>query len=150
MATSIRLHPHHVDFYVSDIQRTAKWWEDLFGYKLRFQHDFFLPGIGETLMAWIEIAPHFYVELCEFPKLEPFSREHYNGEYGTKHFCFYVADEYFDPMVSYLEEQGVDIVIRAEHEPERMGKNKSTKVIFITDPDGNMIEIQQTFNPGEY
>lgn len=150
MACPVTLKPHHVAMFTKDLTATCKWWEDLFGFKTMFRNNFFLPDYGEADMAWVKISDNFYIELYDFPGLDDTINQHYWHEYGTKHLCFYVEDDEWDKTVAYLEEKGVEITVRAEHGPERLGKTTSTKVIFFNDPNGNTIEMQQTFTPGEY
>ena len=70
--------------------------------------------------------------------------------YGTKHVCLWVEDDQWDALIAHLEEKGANIVVRAEHPPEKLNKPTSCKVIFLLDPDGTSVEVQQSFTPGEY
>ena len=151
MSCPVSVYPHHTGIFVSDLDRTAAWWEELFGFKKMFENTFFLPDYGHARMTWMK-APtaNFYVELYDFPGLEPFNNQHYWHEYGTKHLCLAVDDADFDTLVKFLDDKGVTITIRAEHKPEQLGKPSPCKVIFINDPDGNTIEVEQSYTPGEY
>lgn len=150
MSCPVKVKPHHVAMFTKDLKKTCEWWEDLFGFKTMFQNEFFLPDYGNAQMAWVKISDELYIELYDFPGLADTQAEHYWKEYGTKHLCLYVEDEDWDTMIAYLEEKGVEITVRAEHSPEKLGKPTSTKVIFFNDPNGNTIELEQTFTPGEY
>lgn len=136
--------------FTKDLEATCKWWEDIFGFPKMFQNKFFLPDYGEADMAWVKASEDLYIELYDFPGLDDTCAQHYWHEYGTKHLCLWVEDEDWDTLIAYLEGKGVEITVRAEHEPEKLGKTTSTKVIFINDPNGNTIELQQSFRPGEY
>lgn len=150
MSSPVKVKPHHVAMFTKDIKETSDWWEKIFGFKKMFQNGFYLPDYGEADMAWIKVADDFYIELYDFPGLEDTQDDHYWKEYGTKHICFYVEDEDFDKMVDHLEANDVPISVKAEHSPERLGKQTTTRVIFFSDPNGNRIELQETFTPGEY
>lgn len=149
MSRQVTVKPHHVGIFVSDIDRSIAWWDEMFGFKKMFENTFFLPDYGHARMAWVK-AGELYLELYDFPGLEPFNREHYWHEYGTKHICYAVADEDFDDLVAFLKEKGVTITVEACHPAEKLGKPSPCKVIFINDPDGNTVEIQQSFTPGDY
>lgn len=150
MNCPVKAKPHHVAMFTKDLQQTCEWWEDIFGFKKMYQNNFFLPDYGHADMAWIKISNNFYVELFDFPGLSNDYKERYWKEYGTKHLCLYVEDDDWDVIIKHLEEKGVNITVRAEHPPEKLGKSTPTKVIFFDDPNGNTIELQQTFTPGEY
>lgn len=149
MSCPVQFHPHHVAVFCSDINRSIQWWEEVFGAKKKFSNEFFLPDYGKAQMAWMQIDS-LYIELYDFPGLAPETNEQYWKTYGTKHLCLYVADEDWDKMIAHLESKGVEIFVRAEHPPEKLSKPTSTKVIFLNDPDGNRVEVQQTFTPGDY
>lgn len=150
MSCPVKVLPHHVGIFVSDLDRAAAWWEEMFGFKKMFENTFFLPDYGNARMAWIKVGS-IYIELYDFPGLSPLDKKRYWKEYGTKHICLYTADDEFDTLVKYLEEKGVTITIRAEHSAEKFtGRGANCKVVFIDDPDGNTIEIEQSFTPGEY
>ena len=150
MSCPVKVKPHHVAMFTKNLEKTCQWWEDIFGFKKMFQNTFFLPDYGNAEMAWVKIADDFYIELYDFPGLNDTHAEHYWHEYGTKHLCLYVEDEDWEPLLEHLEKNGVEITVRAEHAPEKLGKPTSTKVIFINDPNGDTIELEQSFRPGEY
>lgn len=151
MSCPVTVYPHHVGVFSSDLDRTAAWWEEMLGFTKMFENTFFLPDYGHARMAWMKApASPFYIELYDFPGLNAFNREHYWHEYGTKHVCLYVKDDEFDTLVKHLEDKGVKITIRAQHPPELLHRPAPCKVIFIDDPDGNTVEIEQSYTPGEY
>lgn len=150
MSCPVKVKPHHVAMFTKDIQATCDWWKDVFGFETMFTNTFFLPDYGNALMAWVKISDELYIELYDFPGLDETAGEHYWHEYGTKHLCLWVEDEDWDAMIEHLESKGVEITVRAEHAPEKLGKTTSTKVIFFNDPNGNTVELQQSFTPGEY
>jgi len=150
MSCPVKVRPHHVAMFTKDLQATCDWWEDIFGFKKMYQNKFFLPDYGEADMAWVKVSEDLYIELYDFPGLDETAAQHYWHEYGTKHLCLWVEDEDWDELIAYLESKGVEITVRAEHSPDKLGKPSSTKVIFFNDPNGNTVEMQQSFRPGEY
>jgi len=147
----IKLRPHHAGMFVSDMDRTVAWWKDIFGFEKRYEGGFFLPDYGEARMFWID-AGGILIEFFEFKGLDKLDRQRYWKEYGTKHISFCVENfDDFDAFVKELEEKGVNITVRATHTKERLAAQfgpgpeyeRDSKVVFIDDPDGNTIEIQQ-------
>ena len=69
MAEGFPFHPkvHHVGVFVSDMDRSVKWYEEMLGYKLMFKKVFDLPNQGPVLMAWIKNGDS-YIELYEYEK----------------------------------------------------------------------------------
>ena len=149
MSCPVKVRPHHVAMFTKDIHETIKWWDDIFGFKCMFQNEFFLPDYGKALMAWIKFSEELYIELYDFPGLAD-HRQHYWKEYGTKHLCLWVEDEDWDAMIAHLESKGIAFTVRAEHPAEILCKPTTTKVVFFDDPNGNTVEMQQSFRPGEY
>ena len=145
----IKLRPHHVGMIVSDMDRTLAWWKDIFGFEKMHEGKFFLPDYGEARMFWIDCGS-MIVEFFEFKGLDKLDRERYWKEYGTKHMSFCVVEwDEFDAFVEQLEAKGVNITVRATHTAERLSAQfgpeytQDSKVVFIDDPDGNTIEVQQ-------
>jgi catechol 2,3-dioxygenase-like lactoylglutathione lyase family enzyme len=150
MSYPFSVNAHHTGIFCSNLDQTVTWWEEMFGFKKTFENVFFLPDYGNARMTWMKSPNGFYIELYDFPGLEPFNREHYWHEYGTKHVSLAVKDDEFDDLIKYLESKNAKITIRAQHTPEKLGRPTPYKVIFVDDPDGNTVEVQQTYTPGEY
>lgn len=152
MSCPVKVHAHHVACFATDLDRTVAWWEEMFGFKKMFEGPFFLPDYGNARMAWVKCpTSDFYIELYDFPGLPGGSNmPDYWKTYGTKHVCLWVEDDQWDALIAHLEEKGAKIVVRAEHPPEKLNKPTSCQVIFLLDPDGTSVEVQQSFTPGEY
>ena len=148
MSCPVDVHPHHVGIFVSNIDTSIAWWEEMLGFKKMFENTFFLPDYGDARMAWIK-KDSFYIELYDFPGLRTDNSEYWKT-YGTKHISLYTKDEDFDTLRDYLKEKGVSVVVEAEHPSEKTKKPGTSKVMFVLDPDGTSVEIQQSFTPGEY
>lgn len=145
----INLKPHHVAMFVSDLEETVSWWKDIFGFEKKYEGQFFLPDYGEARMFWID-AGSILIECFEFKGLGMLDRKKYWKEYGAKHLSFCMEnDSEFDAFVAKLEKKGVNITVRATHTADRLAAQfgseytVDSKVIFIDDPSGNTIEIQQ-------
>ncbi len=148
MGCPVEVHPHHVGIFASDIDRAVAWWEEMLGFDKMFENTFFLPDYGNARMAWVK-KDGFYIELYDFPGLET-DNSTYWKTYGTKHVSLFVDTGDFETLRDYLKEKGVSIVVEAEHPPEKLQRPEPCKVMFILDPDGTTVEIQESFTPGEY
>lgn len=153
------LYFHHVGIFVSDMERSIKWYDEMLGYKFMYKKEFPLPMQGDIPMCWIKnSSSNSYIELYEYPcnpiTKEPqrdFTMPEYLGSLGTKHLCLYVKDGTLDELTKFYEEKGVDFMVKdTTWPPELCGKPTGCKVIYICDPDGIPIEIQEEFTPGEY
>ncbi len=145
----VKLYPHHVGIFVSDLDRSIQWYEEMLGFKFMFKNDFPLPGHGLTTMAWSKHGD-FYLELYHCPDKSPFSMEEYNGSLGTKHISFHVKTKDFGPLKDYLKSKGIDFTADARWSEEYVVKPEGIGVIYFNDPDGIPIEITEWYTPGEY
>jgi catechol 2,3-dioxygenase-like lactoylglutathione lyase family enzyme len=146
-----KLHFHHVGIFVSNMDRSIQWYDEMLGYKLKLRKIFNLPNQGPVEMAWIKHNNH-YIELYDYEaKKNPFTVENYLGCLGTKHLCLYVdKDEEIGPLTEYLESKNVEFWVKHHWPEEATERPNGCSVIYIKDPDGILIEIQQNFTPGEY
>ena len=150
---------HHVGYFVSNIDTTVKWYEEMFGFELAHKTVYDLPGQGPTQMCWIQNGD-FWIELYQYdPALAPFTVEDYLGKLGCKHVCFYVANDEFDALRNHLKEKGANVFVDIRWPNDQSGalvepmaadsdKDISTGVIYVADPDGMWIEVQGEFYPG--
>lgn len=151
MGEPIRLHPHHVGVFCSNLERSVDWWEDILGFQKMAERTCFLPDYGHARLAWLKLD-EIYVELFDFPGLQNPSNEDYWGTYGTKHLCLHTNESEFDAFLRFLEEKKVPVIVRAEHPPEVTEQDGMVRAVFINDPDGNRVEIQSAQvwrGPGE-
>lgn len=141
MPEPIKLHPHHVAVFSSNLERSVLWWEEILGFRKMSERTCFLPDYGHARMAWLGLDD-IYVELFDFPGLQEPSNDDYWGTYGTKHLCLYTKTEEFDDFLCFLKEKGVPIIVKAEHPRRGAEDSEMVRAIFINDPDGNRVEIQ--------
>ena len=144
----ITLSPHHVGIFVSDVERSIAWYEEMLGFRFMFKNVFDLPT-GPTTMAWVKHGD-FYLEAYDYPNLEPFSRKDYDGTLGTKHISFSVRNEDFEPLKAFLRSKGVPLTVEHRWSEKYVVKPTGIGVIYFNDPDGIPIEVHETYTPGEY
>lgn len=145
MAFSMNLHFHHVGIYVSDLDRSIQWYHDIFGFELVARKIVPLPT-GMQDMCFMK-KDDMYLELYDKRDLKPFTQEDYHGQMGTKHLCFWVEDEDFEPLIQHLQEHNVTIVVNTRHPEEICGKPGGNGVLYVADPDGILIEITDKYLP---
>ena len=131
-----KLRPHQVELYVSDMDRTVRWWKDIFGFEKKYEGKTVLPDYGEVRMFRIE-SDEVVVECLELKGFEN----------SKKHVLFTMENfKDYDVFVRHIEKQGVNVVHRAIHiEPEEEKEVKrESKAVYIDDPDENIIEVRQS------
>lgn len=150
---------HHVGIFVTDMEKSLKWYEEVLGFTLVQRNLYDLPGQGPTDMAWIKNG-NYYIELYQYTtQQKPFNLEDYFGTIGTKHVCFYVKHEEYQALKEHLTEKGANIIVDirwpndqtngpikplpADADPEI-----ASGVIYVTDPDGLWVEIIEEYYPG--
>lgn len=138
-----KMHYHHVGIFVSDMDRSVKWYEEMLGYKEAFRLTIDVPGRGPLEACWIKHQDH-YIELQHYKTpLRPFDENDYFGTLGTKHLSLWVSDEDFAGLQAYLESKNVDFFEKVRLPEELVKKPGGCGVMYIKDPDGIFIEIQE-------
>ncbi len=145
----VKLYVHHVAIFTSNLERSIAWYEEMLGFKKVFQNDFPLPDGGLSRMAWVK-GPDCYLELYDYPDKPAPAPEAYWGTLGTKHLCLYAKDDEFEKIRSYLRSKKVTFTVEHKWDEKFNRKPGGCRVIFILDPDGTPIEIQDTFTPELY
>jgi lactoylglutathione lyase/glyoxylase I family protein len=113
----------HVCLHVSNLQASLDFYEGVLELPRKFQF-----RKGEQLYgAYLEVGPRNYIELFERPGLAPQNT-------GIVHFCLETPD--IDEAIRTLEQKSV------EHTEKKLGADNSWQ-IWVTDPDGNRIELHQ-------
>lgn len=142
---------HHVAVHVSNLQRMVQFYGDAFGFELvadpfhwKTDHNFdCIINLKDSAGAVALLrSGNCYLEMFEYRQPEPGSTEpKAPNDKGYTHFCVDVVG---------IEEEMVRLagLGMTFHQPgpvENMGVVKS---IYGKDPEGNIIEIQETLSPG--
>lgn len=113
----------HVCLKVRDLARTTAFYQDALGLEPRFT---FERG-GRRIGAYFAAGGESFIEVFEEPGVEVRNT-------GITHFCFETGE--LDGLVARLERAGVP------HGEKVMGADGSWQ-LWLQDPDGNAIEVQQ-------
>ncbi|MGK7371191.1 MAG: VOC family protein [Candidatus Halalkalibacterium sp. M3_1C_030] len=114
---------NHITIRVNDINRAEEFYGDMLGFEL-------LRKMGQS-MAVYQVGDEDTLVLVEAEtSYDPSSRD-----YRVDHFGFYLdSPEKVDEMADYFREQEVSIL-------SGPANRKRGRFVFISDPDGNMIEF---------
>jgi catechol 2,3-dioxygenase-like lactoylglutathione lyase family enzyme len=137
----------HVGIYVSDLERSIRWYSDILGYKLLRKNEARLlepDGSGdwfEATTAFLQCGDH-NLELFYNPNWAPYDYRHYKGELGTKHISYRLPPEKYDRFVDYIWEKGVVLTVggNKKHNVPTPHKEADT-MMYFRDPDGIPIEM---------
>jgi catechol 2,3-dioxygenase-like lactoylglutathione lyase family enzyme len=154
---------HHTGIFVSDLQRSIKWYGEMLGYKLLYRRHATLlwpDGSGEKSeqeLAMIQHGDH-YLELFQMDHaMRPFSFEQYRNTLGTKHLCLTLPDDQYELVWKYLADKGVEFTVGGPaagnapvHAEKLLGKPGGLKVMYFKDPDDILIEINASYTPELY
>ncbi|HTK07935.1 MAG TPA: VOC family protein [Ktedonobacteraceae bacterium] len=119
----------HVAFRVTDLEKSL----DFYCNKLGFREAFRLDREGEfsPWIVYVQIAPNHFIELFPGAKGENKPR----GPVGYNHFCLVVDD--LAATLRELAERGLEIT-----DGPKQGIDHNWQY-WVTDPDGNPIELMQ-------
>lgn len=114
---------NHITIRVNDIERAEEFYGDILGFEL-------LRKMGQS-MAVYKVGDEDTLVLVEAEtSYDPSSRD-----YRVDHFGFYLeSEEEVDEMAKYFREHEVTIL-------SGPANRKRGRFVFISDPDGNMIEF---------
>lgn len=114
---------NHITIRVNDIKQAEEFYGDILGFEL-------VRKMGQS-MAVYRIGKEDTLVLVEAEtSYDPSSRD-----YRVDHFGFYLeSDEKVDELAEYFRAQEVSIL-------SGPGNRKRGRFVFISDPDGNMIEF---------
>lgn len=129
----------HVMVNVSDFERSVKWYEDKLGFKETVRWT--VEGLPGTNLAYLKRGS-FLLEVASGPTTDATSSlpraKDFNSHFaqrGITHLCFKVRD--VDAALAELNDNGVPTFSPAIDFPAL-----NTRVGFIQDPDGNVIEFK--------
>jgi methylmalonyl-CoA epimerase len=141
---------HHVGIPVSDLERSAQWYEDVLGV---VSANIAGAGSGEVLSqvlevpdadlraAFVKVGDHTMFELLQYnsPAPEPYTLR--NSDVGAIHICFEVDD--IQAAHDQLKAKGVHI----NHPPVPLdgtgGDLDGYWFCYFRDPDGVQLELMQ-------
>ena len=114
---------NHITIRVNDIERAEEFYGDILGFSL-------IRKMGQS-MAVYKVGEEDTLVLVEAEtSYDPSSRD-----YRVDHFGFYLeSEEKVDEMAKYFREREVTIL-------SGPANRKRGRFVFISDPDGNMIEF---------
>ena len=114
---------NHITIRVNDIERAEEFYGDILGFEL-------VRKMGQS-MAVYQVGDEDTLVLVEAEtSYDPSSRD-----YRVDHFGFYLdSEEKVDEMAEYFREHEVSIL-------SGPANRKRGRFVFISDPDGNMIEF---------
>jgi lactoylglutathione lyase len=119
----------HAAFYVSDMAKARAFYESFLGYASPFS----IPRKNGAELVWIKINDHQTIELFPGAEVAPDAHRLY-------HIAFEVDDA--EAMRVYLQSKGVKV-------PDKTAVGKiGNKNYFITDPNGNTVEIVEYLPDG--
>jgi Tol biopolymer transport system component len=114
---------NHVGLYVNDIQKSTRFYRDIVGLE-----PIEVPDYLKAIRSWFKIGPAQQLHLLA-GRTEPVT----NNGLNSCHFSLSIADA--DPVEAYLKSKSVEYV--------RQWRFDSRWQIYITDPDGYVIEMTE-------
>jgi catechol 2,3-dioxygenase-like lactoylglutathione lyase family enzyme len=136
---------HHVGVHVRDLERMTKFYREAFGFEIVLEHswkddpvtDRVIDVSGSAARMCMMRAGTCYIELFQYSAPEPVSTRRLRPfDKGYTHLCVDVTD--IDEEYERLRGAGMTFGDRA---PIDLGL---VKTIYGYDPEGGLIEIQQT------
>lgn len=114
---------NHMTIRVNDIERAEEFYGDILGFEL-------IRKMGKSMSVY-QVGDEDTLVLVEAEtSYDPSSRD-----YRVDHFGFYLeSEEKVDEMAEYFREQEVSVL-------SGPANRKRGRFVFISDPDGNMIEF---------
>jgi lactoylglutathione lyase len=148
---------YHAGITVKNLQRSIEFYCDHLGFELISQQEnsddyvFNLVSVREAKsikIAFLKLpGDPMMIELLEYVGVERHSGSSRPCDYGTGHICVYVND--LDSM--YQELLKKDVSFRSDSPVYvTSGRNKGSKIIYCTDPDGFIIELVEAADSSLY
>jgi len=123
---------HHIEIYVSDLERTILFWEWLltkkFTYEIYQQWDSGISfKLGETYIVFVQTEKKYLSN--------PYNRKNT----GLNHLAFHCSSkEFVDTLTKELKEKNINILYADKH-PYAGGENYYA--VFFEDPDRIKVEV---------
>jgi len=130
---SVKVHAlDHIVINVSDVARTAKWYQDILGMEIRV----FDPGPGKTPRTSLVFGDQkINVRPRDADKIEWFTADHESA--GSDDLCFLTTSTP-QQVVAHLTKHDVAIV---EGPVRKQGARGVLQSVYCRDPDGSLVEI---------
>lgn len=142
----------HAGIPVGDLDRSLRFYRDVFGLEPEFVTDYGDPSLAGRLrvddpqikVAMIMLADGLRIELLQYLGPEPRQLNLRDCDIGATHLCLEVDD--IDEAHRALTQLGVDVYAEPFLEAEP-GPFHGTKWLFFKDPDGISFELVQLPRP---
>ena len=125
---------HHVSYPVRDVDRSAKFYQDIFGLSLLTRPDFGIDGV------WLECGDR-QIHLVANPEFGTYRLDK-NIDFADVHFAFRTDD--FEAMVEKLADRGFSETLPKE-DPKWIliirGGIAGFPQLYLLDPDRHTIEV---------
>lgn len=110
---------NHVSIFVPDVKKSAEWYQRVFGMPVLTPQD---PGVNLNAGAG-------FLGIYPLPNAQ-------SGQKGSiNHLCLAVANFDADTVLKTLTDSGI---------PARIRQRGDTKELYLTDPDGISVQLQDT------
>jgi uncharacterized protein len=127
---------------VSDIAKSSAWYKDILGFEMFYQKDY-----GPAKVAYLR-KKNFQLELIENKKFvaekRPDPPVDHSIKQGVTHLTFHVDCD-LDAFQNELKKKNVIIAF-----PLMVAEELGLKVMFIRDPDGNLVELNESVKNDPY
>jgi catechol 2,3-dioxygenase-like lactoylglutathione lyase family enzyme len=142
----------HAGIPVSDLDRSLRFYRDVFGVAPEFVTEYGDPSLASRLrvqdprikVAMITMADGLRIELLQYLGPEPKRLDLRDCDVGSTHLCLEVDD--IDDAHRALKQLGVDVYADPFLETEP-GPFQGTKWLFFKDPDDVSFELVQLPDP---
>ncbi|MCC6223089.1 MAG: VOC family protein [Thermoleophilia bacterium] len=142
---------HHVALTVSDIERSLPFYRDLFGLEVisdrEVEGDYVerITGVPGAHVRLVHLSGHgALVELVSYLRPAGARRARALPDAGSAHLCF-VSDD-LEAETARLRERGVPLLSEGIV-TTTSGPNLGGRGIYVSDPDGNAVEVVELARP---
>ncbi len=135
MAKDFGIRIQHAGIHVNNLEETARWYRDIFGFELEPQHGSGGGPFGGGVfpkMRWMKLGD-FKLEVYEVQDAEPFSLVDFEFTHGVKHLSFAIKD--LGGWLDYIKKRG-DIEIIVEN-----CYGGPARAVYIKDNNGILVEV---------
>jgi glyoxylase I family protein len=123
----------HVGVRVTDLDRSIKFYTELFGFKLVDRR---MLGSGDVEAAGLKVADDSLIFLLYNPNFGPHNPE---GKGGVDHFCLTFNQDNFESILARMKTLNVRLIGDLSNRTGATGRSPSQ---YILDPDNNQIEVK--------